>query len=271
LLIQHSKKGTFTMKKLLVLLAILFAIVSYAEEPVKQAWEAAPGILSGSYDPASNTAIIYKAFTTVVSPSSLPFVYYAEEGTVNQRNVFISDHSLGYGSFLVGHTEYPIAGNSGFNGIKEADDNSFVVRFSGYTWTWKSNEQSFPLDGQCIAYIYKAKTVQPMEIAFSSESYTAQAGQKLAVNIFVIGGSGSYSGTTVKPTFLTAVAKLAYEGSCNSPLETSISVIVKDKVTGQECVASADITITEKTDEPERSVLRCTFDLDSFAVRNLRQ
>ena len=39
------------MKKLLVLLAILFAvsIVSHGQDPVKELWEAAPGIISGGY------------------------------------------------------------------------------------------------------------------------------------------------------------------------------------------------------------------------------
>ncbi|MCK4983286.1 MAG: hypothetical protein KAS17_10205 [Victivallaceae bacterium] len=100
------------------------------------------------------------------------------------------------------------------------------------------------------AYVYKKESIQAMSIAFSAESYTAQEGQKLSVNVFVIGGSGHYYGKSVKPVFLKTVGLLAYEGICYDPVQTSISVVVKDKVTGQQCVASVDIIITEKTDEP---------------------
>ena len=37
------------MKKLLCLFVVLFAVVSYGQYPVKESWEAVPGIISGGY------------------------------------------------------------------------------------------------------------------------------------------------------------------------------------------------------------------------------
>jgi len=58
---------------------------------------------------------------------------------------------------------------------------------------------------------------------------------------------------TVKPVFLSTVGKLAYEGTCYDPVQTSISTIVTDTVTGQQCAASVDIIITEKSSDNNNS------------------
>jgi hypothetical protein len=231
------------MKKLLVLFAILFAIsiVAYGqEEPVGteyRDWEVVPGIISGGYNDQEG-AYIYKFFAYYTCPTLVYDRTHAWYSHYYQAII-----NIGYGDFQKYGGGSLIIEDTKGGEVSKVNDDTWALSYTAMT--------EFPeeyIDGLAPAYIYKKEAIQSMSIAFSSDSYTAQEGQKLTVNVFVIGGSGHYYGQSVKPVFLSTVGLLAYEGICHEPVQTSISVIVKDRVTGQQCAASADIVITEKVE-----------------------
>jgi hypothetical protein len=234
------------MKKLLCLFAVLFAVVSYAQdEPVGteyRDWEVVPGIISGGYNDQEG-AYIYKFFgyytcTTLVYDRTQAWYSHYYQAIIN----------IGYGEFQKYGGGSLIIEDTKGGEVSKVNDDTWALSYTAMT--------EFPeeyIDGLAPAYIYKKEAIQSMSIAFSSDSYTAQEGQKLTVNVFVVGGSGHYYGQSVKPVFLSTVGLLAYEGICHEPVQTSISVIVKDRVTGQQCAASADIIITEKNDDNNNS------------------
>jgi hypothetical protein len=239
------------MKKLLCLFVALFtvSIVLYGQledlptEPSERDWEVVPNIISGGYSDQEG-AYIYKLFNVYSCPTLLPDYsrYY-----VNYMQAIIN---IGYGDFQH-HGGGALISKDETGEITKDDDETWAI---SYGLSYMGTDPSQPTEytgAHGPAYVYKKESIQAMSIAFSSDSYTAQEGQKLTVNVFVIGGSGHYYGQSVKPVFLSTVGLLAYEGTCYDPVQTSISVIVKDKVTGQQCAASADIIITEKVDTPD--------------------
>lgn len=241
------------MKKLLVLIAVLFevSIVSYGQledlptEPSERDWEVAPNIISGGYNDQEGP-YIYKLFNVYSCPTLL-FDY--SRYYVNYMQAITN---IGYGDFQH-HGGGNLISKDETGEITKDDDETWAV---SYGLSYMGTDPSQPTEytgAHGPAYVYKKEAIQSMSIAFSSSSYTAQEGQKLSVNVFVVGGSGYFYGKTVKPVFLSTVGKLSYEGTCYEPVTTSISTVVRDKVTGQECVASADIVITEKSDDNNNS------------------
>ena len=235
------------MRKLLILITVLFAIASYAEETEKKEWEIKPGIISGGYSDATGP-YIFKFYQAVSSPSSLPYCDY--DAYINYNWSI----NIGYGEYEI-HTEEITTGQVYYKGVFEDDLGKYLFFQYNRGWSWKALPEGYsdpwPTTGSYTYHVYKKEFIQPMSISFSSESYTAPAKRNFSVRVMVIGGSGYYTGTTVKPAFLTTVGFLTYSGMSYTTGQTSISVVVKDKVTGQECSASADITITEESNESD--------------------
>ena len=240
------------MKKLLVVLAILFvvSIVSYGQDPVKEDWEVVPGIISGGYSEETGP-YIYKLCNTFTCPS---LVYDRSwYSTIYLQGIA---GNLGYGEFKH-HGGGSLISSDNQGEITKADDGTWAVSYRHYYFTQHSEEAfpRYPLEFTGVygpAYVYKKEFIQSLEARFTSENYVVGVGQVLNVGIEVTGGSGWETGTIgSKPAFLTITGGNAYSGVCYIPLTSSITAIVTDDITGQSCAISATITVTEQPVIPD--------------------
>jgi len=240
------------MKKLLVLLAILFAvsIVSHGQDQVKKDWEAAPGIISGGYSEQEGP-YIYKLCNTFSCPSLVDdhrwyYVQYLQGIAGN----------VGYGEFQH-HGGGALISSDNQGEVTKADDGTWAVMYTHTYVTDFTPEDSprYPLEFTGVygpAYVYKKEYVPFLEARFTSENYVVGVGQVLNVGIEVTGGSGWETGTIgSKPAFLTITGGNAYSGVCYVPLTSSITAVVTDDITGQSCTISATITVTEEPVIPD--------------------
>jgi len=238
------------MKKLLVVLAFLFAvsIVSYGQDPVKEDWETAPNIISGGYSEATGP-YIFKFNQALSSPGSLP--YYDYDAYINYKWRV----NLGYGDFEI-HTEEITPGQVYYSGVVEETSGKYLCFEYNQGWGWQALPEGYSdpwsTTGSYTYHVYKKEFIQPLEARFTKENYVVGVGQVLNVGIEVTGGSGWETGTIgSKPAFLTITGGNAYSGVCYVPLTSSISAVVKDDVTGQTCSISATITVTEEQVIPD--------------------
>jgi hypothetical protein len=232
------------MKKFWCVLVVLFVVVSvFGAELEKEDWEVAPKMISGGYSEATGP-YIYKFFKTYTCPSSLAYDrshYYTEYYQV------IID--IGYGDYQKYGGGSLISGD-GTGEVTKIEDGSIALSYTcadGDGGPVSFSPAEFT-GGLAPAFVYKKEFVQKMEVKFSAETYTAATGENLAVTVMVYAGSGYYSlSSGTRPAFLTMVSSRTWEGKCYEPLESSIAIVVRDIVTGQECSASAAIVITENT------------------------
>lgn len=235
------------MKKLLVLLAILLTIISYAEETEKKDWEVKPGIKEGGYSEAEGP-YVYKLDQTVGSPSSLPYTHY--DAYIHYEKSI----QAGYGDFKI-HAEEITAGQTFYQGLFEDQDGYYLYFHAERGWGWQTLPEGYsdpmPVPGNYNFYIYKKEYIQPLEVKFTAETYTAEIGQTMSVTVLIFGGSGSFSlSAGTRPAFLQPVAKGRWEGKSYDTLSSTISIVIKDLVTGQQEAATANIVITEKSEDP---------------------
>ena len=245
------------MKKLLILIAVLFtvSIVSYGQlenpptTPSERNWEVRPDIISGGYTDQEGP-YIYKLFNVYTCP---PLIYDSYPYYINRHEYIFN---LGYGDFKKhGAGSLILYDNSGE--VQKENDGSYgleyIASYPGGHGIGGPGE-TLLYDGDSTSYIYKKEFVQKMEVEFSAETYTAAVEETLSVSVLVYGGSGYYSlSSGTRPAFLTMVSSRTWEGRCYEPMEGSIAIVVKDAVTGQECAASANIIITEKSSDSNNS------------------
>ena len=237
------------MKKLLVLVAILFTITLYGEDELpKEEWEVAPGIISGGYSKETGP-YIFKIFNIYTCPSSLAFDrshYYIE--------YYQSITNIGYG-------EYKHHGGGGLisydntGKITKVKDGSTALSY-GSTYADGGAEPYSPpaeeYDGRLApAYVYKKELISPLLGDFYHENYNIKVGQLFRVGLVPTGGSGFYSiSVGSKPAFLVSEDFGSWSGVCFAPAITSFLAVVTDIVTGETRQAFATIIISEDPEDP---------------------
>ena len=113
------------MKKLLVVLAILFvvSIVSYGQDPVKEDWEVVPGIISGGYSEETG-AYIYELSNTFTCPSLV-----ADYGWYYVQYLQGIAGNVGYGDFQH-HGGGSLISSDNQGEITKADDGTWAVMYT---------------------------------------------------------------------------------------------------------------------------------------------
>ncbi|MFA7185866.1 MAG: hypothetical protein WC082_13275 [Victivallales bacterium] len=248
------------MKKLLVLIAVLFAVVAvFGEETENADWEVAPGIISGGYSEQTGP-YIYK----FVQKYDCPSMDFDSKLSQNWYYKFYYQkiYNLGFGDFAL-HGGGTLISSDTEGEIQKVSDGTIAVSFTSLTTSGEVGSNDPPasitedeaLTGNfSTAYVYKKEFIQKMEVEFSAETYTAATGENLTVTVMVYAGSGYYSlSSGTRPAFLTMVSSRTWEGKCYEAMEGSIAIVVKDIVTGQECSASATIVITENSGSSDSS------------------
>ena len=230
------------MKKLLVLFAVLFAAMSYAEEEqAKEIWEVAPGIISGGYTQETGP-YVFKFLQTLRPVLGRPAGSKDRYGAVLSASFFV-----GYGEFMV-HAE-PDPDDDGYVPPASVSDHNVSFSMSISSLQFVPSDYTYSVPG--TYYVYEKEFIDPLLGDFNHENYNIKVGQFFRLGFAPTGGSGYYSVSVgSKPAFLVRDDVSTWSGTCYTECLTSISIIITDIVTGETREAFATIIVSEDPVDP---------------------